>query len=175
MPFKPIKARERITIVFASICFSFFFCLGLEFSKNECIFWGYNIYKMYAVIGVIITYAIIRVLFGVIDKYTSLSERKAKHIPFFVIFFTILLLLLPAYLALFPGYSTYDGPIVLIQMYKEHIVSGQQPVIYTFLLVGFLELGKRLFNNLTVGFALFSAFQWLIVTLALSRGATWVL
>jgi len=74
------------------------------------------------------------------------------------------LFFLPAYLALFPGTFGYDAPIQAAQYFGEMELTAANPLLHTYLLGIFLSLGEKYLKNASLGLALFTLLQGLLVT-----------
>lgn len=81
----------------------------------------------------------------------------------------ITLFFAPAYLALFPGTFGYDAPVQAAQYFGEMELSAANPLLHTYLLGLFLSFGENVLNNASLGVALFSLMQGLLVTHVLTK------
>ncbi len=93
---------------------------------------------------------------------SNLTDRE------FLVFIWIFIMIpwLAAYLALFPGTYGYDVPVQAAQFfeYGDLYLTSHHPVAHTVLVSAFLFLGDKLLHSYTAGFALYTAFQALMVT-----------
>lgn len=71
-----------------------------------------------------------------------------------------------AYLALFPGIYDYDSIAQTLQFLVTGQISAHHPVIHSFLLSAFLELGKVVFDSYEIGLGIYSLFQLLFLAYA---------
>jgi len=92
-----------------------------------------------------------------------LYGRWSDKTYFMVLWGTLLVCWLPAYLAFFPGIFGYDAPNQM-----EQIISGvyasHHPLLHTLILRVFLNCGKALFGTYNGGVALFCIFQGLVLS-----------
>lgn len=100
-----------------------------------------------------------------VKLYNSCSDRKLMMI----LWFLISLSFLPAFLALFPGTFGYDAPIQAAQYFGEMELTSANPLLHTCLLGLFLSLGESILKNASLGLALFTLIQGLLVTQVLAR------
>ena len=79
----------------------------------------------------------------------------------FLLFFLISLLLgLPAFLALFPGYTAYDTPMQMEQFFTRGVLNSTQPVPLTLLFAACLRLGVTVFHSANAGLLLHTLLQY---------------
>lgn len=97
--------------------------------------------------------------------YTVCSDQKLALILWFI----IALFFLPTYIALFPGTFGYDAPIQAAQYFGEMELTAANPLLHTCLLGIFLSFGENVLKNASLGFALFTLIQGLLVTQVLAR------
>lgn len=95
----------------------------------------------------------------------SCSVRMRKRF----LWLLIALSFVPAYLALFPGTFGYDAPVQAAQYFGEMELSGANPLLHTYLLGFFLSFGEKVLKNASLGVALFSLLQGLLVTHVLTK------
>lgn len=102
------------------------------------------------------------------DKYIG-GAQKDNYIRQLVTAFIIYTVeLTPAFLALFPGYLSYDGPLELSQFFTDHVINGWHPVIYTLSISGAVAFGDSILGSAGAGLALFSIIIGLMTSLALA-------
>ena len=87
----------------------------------------------------------------------------------FVLWALCFLCFIPAFLAYYPGIFAYDVPTQIAPLAKWRI-SADHPMLHTSIVAAFLVLGK-LISSYTLGLALFSVFQMLLLSFALARAA----
>lgn len=91
--------------------------------------------------------------------YTYLYDKtKDIVLPFSVRMLVLLLLWLPAYLAIFPGAFAYDSPTQWEQFSSGQITT-HHPVIHTLLLGVCLDTSYQWFSNYNVGIAVYTILQ----------------
>lgn len=95
----------------------------------------------------------------------SCSARMRKRL----LWLLITLSFAPAYLALFPGTFGYDAPVQAAQYFGEMELSSANPLLHTCLLGFFLSFGEKVLKNASLGVALFSLLQGLLVTHVLTK------
>lgn len=94
--------------------------------------------------------------------------RGYSDIKCFLIFTIILgVLLLPAYIALFPGYLSYDGPTQIAQVYTDNGLDDWQPVGHTLFIKFCLFVGS-LFDSIEIGIAFYTTVQGILLICVLS-------
>lgn len=95
----------------------------------------------------------------------SFSDKMQK----WFLWLLITLSFVPAYLALFPGIFGYDAPVQAAQYFGEMELSSANPLLHTYLLGLFLSFGEKVLKNASLGVALFSLLQGLLVTHVLAK------
>ncbi len=160
--------------VFGGI-FAAFTCVGAAFTALGTV----PLHEPYLYINIIATAfvmaAILRILFVIgpyvknwlykSDKCKILSGRLEKPGKgmFFIFFGLILVLWIPAFLALFPGFLSYDGPAQLAQVFIYKQIDAHQPVVHTYFLALCFKLGSALFGSYEAGLVIHSIVQALVV------------
>ena len=71
-----------------------------------------------------------------------------------------------AYLALFPGIYDYDSINQTLQFLVTGEINSHHPVIHSFLLSSFLQLGESLFGNYEIGLGIYSLLQLIFLAYA---------
>lgn len=105
---------------------------------------------------------------------TSQALIRPKVI-FTLFFFLILILWLPAFLALYPGTFGADAPIQEAMFRGLYPLSDHHPLIHTFLLGSFIQLGITFFNNASFGFGLYIfLIQMMLCAFAISSALTYL-
>lgn len=162
-----ISKRKGIFAFVFSFLFSFTYTIGKYFEQYKTID-GFNSLDNYLNLGVLIIF----IFFLIILIYTKLEtsnliniskvlEKKKNYLFLFVI---LLMVLLPSYLALFPGIITVDGFKQLYMNYNDSF-TAHHPLIHTLLLNGFYYFGN-LFNNSNLGIALLAFLQMSLLAFA---------
>ena len=124
-------------------------------------------YFIICIVGAIVAYKICNYILPKIhcEKievciYTKWTERR-----FFLVCWSVLLVgLIPAYLAFFPGIFGYDAPNQLQQIMGEVPYSSHHPYFHTVILGAFLKFGKRVAGTYNVGVALFCITQGIVIS-----------
>ena len=162
-----ISKRKGVFAFTFSFLFSIAYTIGKYFEQYKTID-GFNFLGNYLNLVALNIF----IFFITILIYTKLEtsnlinrskalEKKKNYLFLFGIF---LLVLLPSYLALFPGIVTVDG---LAQLYMafNNTFTAHHPLIHTLLLNLFYSFGN-LFNNPNLGIALLSFLQMSLLALA---------
>lgn len=181
-----VKAIEIYIVnkINIELIFGFIFACGISIGKefliqNTVVFKNIKLYLNIISLTLLFTSAII-LLFYYMPQITNklytmrlpnfinnLMEKDNKKT--FLYFFIILLLFwLPAFLALYPGYFSYDGPIQIEQYFTGHELNAWHPVIHTMTLVLCFKAGNLIFGNYSVGLSLYCLIQAIITATALS-------
>ena len=89
----------------------------------------------------------------------------------------IFLILLPAFLALFPGYQSYDGPYAAGPYLTNGVLSSYQPVLHTLLISYCYKLGYLICNNCEAGVLIYVIIQEVaviaILNIAINKMIEW--
>ncbi len=95
----------------------------------------------------------------------NVSTKK----KFFALFLITCVLWVPAYLAMFPGVLGYDTPGQMYDLLVTGDLNSQHPVLHTLLMSWIIYLVGGLFHNYTVGMAVYSALQAMVLIHATVR------
>ena len=161
-----ISKRKGVFAFTFSFLFSIAYTIGKYFEQYKTID-GFNSFDNYLNLLALTIF----IFFLTILIYTKLEtnnlinrskvlEKKKSYLLIFAIF---LLILLPSYLAFFPGIVTVDGFDQLYMIYSNTF-TAHHPLIHTLLLNGFYYFGN-LFDNSNLGIALFSFLQMTLLAL----------
>ncbi len=101
-------------------------------------------------------------------RIDSAVNKLSDRLFFLICWLGIVILWLPAYLALFPGTLGYDTPFQLNQWFGIFEMTDHQPIAHTVLLGILYTIGSKLGGAPNFGVALYTAFQGLVVTGALA-------
>ena len=102
---------------------------------------------------------------GRISRYLDkVGDRKL----FLFVWSFIFVSWIPAYLILYPGVLSYDM-ISQVGSALGEITNNHHPVLHTWLIRFFMELGDALFSNYESGIGLLSLLQMVILSYALTR------
>lgn len=177
------KIREYIISFIFSLILAVSTCVGDKFIINKNVdfnnvrFFTKDLYLMIIVLTLIFT-AIFVLLLNNLKKINSyfnkilnikISSKLSTYIKkYFIIILALFFLFcwIPAYLAVFPGNYTYDGPIQISQVFISGRLDQHHPIIHTALLSGFIYLGKLLFGSYDVGLGMYCWFQAIIVAIS---------
>lgn len=172
---KKYKKRNIIISTSFGLILALFMALGLWFLR----FGTSNSLNKNLLLYIIALWIIFTAIINVIIIYfpeTNTLLRKSdktkilkKHLEtpnlktYLMFFITFVILWIPAFLALYPGYLSYDGPIQLDQVFLKKQLDAHHPVIHTIMLTGLINLGHTLFNSYSAGLAMYSIIQALII------------
>lgn len=147
----PGVKNQLITVDGANIV-SFFICFVISFAINFCIMsFGFKVVSA--------------VSKGKASNFLDkISNCKLLFISWGVIFVSWI----PAFLLLYPGVLSYD---ILSQTFSAWGVIGDNhhPVLHTWLIRVFLNLGENVFGKSEIGLGFLSLLQMLILSYALAR------
>ena len=101
---------------------------------------------------------------GIIQRINNLEQRKF----FIFVWLFIFVSWMPAYCVFFPGILSYDM-ISQVGSAMGEITNNHHPVLHTWLIRIFMNLGKDLFSSYEVGIGLLSLLQVLLVSYSLAR------
>ncbi len=82
---------------------------------------------------------------------------------YWIIFILIIIMWIPAFLAVFPGIYSYDAGPQVLQIFGRMGLNAHHPLIHTFLLDGCLYLGKLIANDYNIGLMIYTIIQMLIM------------
>ena len=169
-----IKGEGIISIIFG-ILFgimlgvgNYYFSEGYKFALND---WRlYFDVAMLAIAsgGVIRGFLKVIPSIGKFIKNIKISKKIENLVSgadiktFFFIFIIIALLWILPFLAVYPGYFTYDGLVQLDQFHKNKL-SAWQPLTHTMLLNVLVDFGINVFQNASVGITIYCILQALLI------------
>lgn len=104
-----------------------------------------------------------------LKKPILLSARKSFWIPFAV----MLLCWLPVLMAFFPGITGYDIDGQAYQIYTGNY-STHHPLLHTLFLELFMELGKWLVDDYSIGYGLYTIVQYVLMAAAIACAMRWL-
>lgn len=102
------------------------------------------------------------------DKVDAKIARIDERVLFLLIWVFIFVMWLPAFLVFFPGILSYDM-ISQTGSALGQITNNHHPVLHTWLLRVFMNLGLNLFSSYEAGLGILSFLQMVILSYALSR------
>ena len=123
--------------------------------------------------GFIFLFSLIKYIDNKIVKKINMKKdekySKENLIKIFLINSIILFAIFwMAYIALYPGYFSYDAPGQIIQVFHYKELNAHQPVIHTLLLSVCIAIGNKFFWGTNCGLAIYTFIQMMIVILSLS-------
>ena len=126
----------------------------------------------------IIGFAFIGIVAPKITKYLTehdikLFERIDKHI-FLVFFLIIIILWIPALLAVWPGVYSYDAVARMRDFYINGEITAHFPIIHTLLMIGCIELGNLIGGNSDIGVLFYSIIQSILMAFCFSYSLKWM-
>lgn len=149
-----------------SLIISVIMVFGVQLEKFNDVFW---ILKTYIAI-IMLTFSIIPIIVKSFELLNNISEDDTQNIIinkrlFFIIFGILLFFGTLGWLALYPGLYGYDAGYEIMQMqYEDVAITTHFSVLYSWLLYFFVNVGNVIFKNYTVGFAIYSFIQMIIMT-----------
>ena len=178
---KTVLRRWNIPwILLTGLFLGFLKCSSLSFDTlgaiplNSLPFWGKCV--LYG-IGFMVPVTFVFWIAPVIDKWlrrmdgvilSRLSDKmnvSGLRIFFFLAF---MIAWIPVFLAMYPGYLAYDGPVQLLQIWPKLQLDASHPVVHTLFMSGCISLGKALLGSNEAGLMLYSIAQELILAYVLA-------
>lgn len=119
------------------------------------------------------------ILFKIFDKdYSKVENKKLirintkinEHpaITFAITTALVLIAYLPFFLRFFPGILTNDSMDQIFQVAGDGVLNSHHPLIHTFFIGLFTNLGKNIFGDINAGVALYSITQMIIMAVSFS-------
>lgn len=174
---------KRLWICSLILGFIFAICLAIGDICNvyrETIIPSSKKFILYVLIK-IVTYffifsSIIVMLINKIPSIYNKWKKENKEYKFFtanmksfwLIALIFFLVEIPFFLFCYPGSFFWDAKNGLMQIIGDIPYEDHQPIIYTLYIGGLWNLGKALFNDGNIGFAIYSIIQMLATSLVLS-------
>ena len=117
-------------------------------------------------------------MYTIVAKWNLLQDAepeggKAEFRYWGCMFVLLLVCWLPSYLTFYPGCVTPDSVSSILQALGQTTWGNTHPVLFTLLVTPFVRFGEAI-GNLTLGVALFSLFQMLLLAGILAYGLTWL-
>lgn len=149
-----------------AILFACIFVTGAQIEYLEAISWtAATALKILLLAAFLLPVFIL--LFYAADEYKpQKSAEKTTFWSKWKIYLIIVFFWGIAYLALFPGIYDYDSIAQTLQFLVTGSVSAHHPVIHSFILSSFLELGIILFDSYEIGLGMYSLLQLLLLAYA---------
>ncbi len=168
--------KKSIWAILLALLYSFFYIVvGPKIKTQDLSFDGSEIipfimcFLICSIINVLVVLAVQRCKFEIkSERVTRFINDFGERKLFFLIWGFIFISWLPVYFVCFPGVLSYD----IVNQTRDAlgtIVDNHHPVLHTWLLRVFMQLGQRLFSSYEVGLGLLSLLQMLLVSYALSR------
>lgn len=162
--------KEKIPYQAMGIVVLLFQMIGFVLTKNSVFEWSFISCLFVSLISIVLGIVLGNVVFSYVKM---LGERKQnKKIVFswkilFVIWLFMFLCWLPSFLAYFPGICSYDFSIQMGQIETGNY-SDHHPFMHTLLIEFCWKIGKEIFSSGTIGIAIYSILQMLILSFAFS-------
>lgn len=167
--------KNNKVFILSSIILSLLITISVDFVENKHFsilnsgFWIKFLVFTFLFLGI---FLIINCLDNKLLKKINIknNEYTEKELTYYFILNSIFLfcILIFAYLALYPGYFTYDAPSQILQVFYYNKLDAHQPVIHTLLLCGCISLGINWLGSTNLGLAIYTLIQMMIVILSFS-------
>lgn len=177
--FNSIKKAEKNEIIF-TIVFSLFLStivvIGTQLEIYSEIIWSFVTLLKILLLCVSIIPFIIKLL-NFIENCKLNNIKKSNFKKLYIITFTIIFISgLLVFLALYPGLYGYDAGYQIMQILNEDTqLTSHFSILFCYLLAGIVNLGKILFNNYQVGFAIYCFLQMLFLSYVSSKITIYVI
>ena len=164
-----VTMRRKVIGLLASamifaICFTLPFIGAVSIMKLVMTF---GLYYIVCIAGSLLLYRIFAYVLPKLhcQKIEAYIYEKWTERRFVLVLWAILIIgLIPAYLAFFPGIFGYDAPNQLQQLMGEIPYSSHHPLFHTMILGIFLKCGKLIFGTYNSGVALFCIVQGIVIS-----------
>lgn len=175
--YKIIDQHQKSERIF-SYCFSIFLSLilviGAQLDVHGEIFWTLGtlikIICLHFAIVPIIMYST-SYLKKINIKENLNYTRKLKLLTFSIIFLFNFLV----FLALYPGIYGYDAGFQILQVLDSNVqLTSHFSLFFSFIIALCINLGKLLFNNYQIGFAIYTLLQMIFMTYVATRISLYV-
>ena len=167
--------KDKKTIIFSgviSIIYAIILIIGAQLELTSDIQWGIKttikillfVFSLFPIFYKLIKY--------ITQKEISIKEVKIKSERklFWCVYGILLVFGIFGFLALYPGQFGYDAGYQIMQIqYDDVTITTHFSVIYSYILYGFIEIGKNVFNSYDIGLALYAFFQMCIITYVTSK------
>lgn len=180
---KSMGRRTYLISLGISILFTLFILSG-QWSRTEGLSKGY--YAAQGIACLLLFFAGTLGLFWIRDRFgwklrtedgQDFMEKRGIGVKREYLFalLAILLLYLPAFLAVFPGIFGYDGPGEILQFFSDREpVTAHHPLAHELLLVGCFYLGHFLFGDYNLGLMIYSIVQSVTVAACAAYAVIWL-
>lgn len=169
------KKREILCSILSGLILSVCYRVGTEFSVTKDInFKSLSLYYTILIIFILFTLLIATLLHYkkiIIEMLNKIKIPEKINIIFlgeksyWYIFGLIIIMWIPAFLAVFPGIYSYDAGPQVLQIFGGQGLSAHHPVIHTLLLDGCFYIGHLVFGNYNVGLMFYTIIQMIIMAL----------
>lgn len=164
-----ITKRKLFFSLLGSVVYSSMCLVGAQIEYLRAMSWTIGTLLKILCLSVWI-FPILIFLFSFLNEY---SFKKIKILEMYIspkcIFLVIFLVWGLAYLALFPGIYDYDSISQTFQFLVSGEVNGHHPVLHSFLISFFMEIGKRLFDSYEIGLGFFTFLQLIFLAYVATR------
>lgn len=165
--------RQVLCALSAGFIFACCICIGSEFVATQMFNYTYvMIYLGILALTCVLTACITMVIyffpkiihFIKYSRMTALTDRLFHHRHSFRILMVLILILwIPAFLAVFPGIYSYDAGPQVWQLFSDHRLDAHHPVIHTLILDGCFYIGHAVTGDYNNGLVLYSVIQALFM------------
>ncbi len=179
---KAVEIRTRrvgLTAALLSSGLSATYVVGdnIQFPNRE--FYPFGIRDVFWFLVLFVTFYLVTVgLYIVLTKIDLRQKKdplvgKAAFRYWITAFLILVLCWMPAYLSFYPGCVTPDSVSSIEQGLGLVPLENTHPILFTLIVTVFVQIGDAV-GNLSLGVALFSAFQMFVMAGILAYGLTWL-
>lgn len=168
--------KYELRVFIHSGVFSFLFSSALILSL--CFIYTYVNYEttkeirdfklIYIFYFILLVFSVFFIVINIVDLILmhplNLSKRDERIVYFIVPFIFIALCYFPYFLQCFPGSTSNDSSMSLRQIIGTSPFSNHHPVMFTLFVGLFIKIGSIFTSDITLGIALYSVTQMLIVS-----------
>lgn len=160
--------KESVFFRIAGIICMFFQITGYMLSKTQHVTWSATNTLLILVLSLVFGTLLGALLYLLCERFfvssnpskTSFNTVSFKHLT--LLGFIIFVCWLPVFLAYFPGICSYDFSIQMGQA-ESGVYSDHHPFMHTLCIQFFWNLGKNIFASGTIGIAIYTLFQMIIL------------
>ncbi|MDR5588256.1 DUF6020 family protein [Clostridium aquiflavi] len=168
------------------VLLSIFFVLGYELSDDYTIIFNNNFLNIsFFVVGLsfIFIFLIIAFLYNLPMILQKINKVNLKSINKFVLYnkraflitwAIIFICWIPNLLASFPGIYTFDAIMQVNQLRGDNVLSTHHPILHTLYIASCILAGGKLFGSYTIGMAIYSLSQMLIMSCIFAYTCTFI-
>lgn len=157
------RKRECVYVGIFSVFLAVVLIVGSQIENNNMMSWTLStLLKIIfsSVLLFLIFFTIVRFLLSEKTTDTSFKDKKLCKWKWYAV---IVVVWGCAYLALFPGIYDYDSISQTLQFLVTGYITGHHPVLHSFLISAFMQLGKTLFQSYEIGLGIFTFLQLLFL------------